>query len=118
MVGAGLSNLISDHGTDDIPSANLLYFPGDPYHHLDMYWEGSAIKNVANCKTPTLIIHGDADERVTPSQGKEMYTALTRLGVEAEFVRYPRMGHNISERNYQIDLLNRLGAWFEKHLKG
>jgi dipeptidyl aminopeptidase/acylaminoacyl peptidase len=118
MMGAGLSNLISDHGTDDIPSANLLYFPGDPYHHLDMYWEGSAIKNVANCKTPTLIIHGDADERVTPSQGKEMYTALTRLGVEAEFVRYPRMGHNISERNYQIDLLNRLGAWFEKHLKG
>lgn len=117
MMGAGLSNLISDHGTDDIPSANLLYFPGDPYHHLDKYWEGSAIKNVAKCTTPTLILHGDADERVTPSQGKEMYTALTRLGVEAEFVRYPRMGHNIAERNYQIDLLNRLAAWFEKHLK-
>ena len=53
-----------------------------------------------------------------PSQGKEMYTALSRLGVDTEFVRYPRMGHNIKERNYQIDLLSRLDAWFDKYLKG
>ncbi len=117
MMGAGLSNLYSDHGTDDIPSANLLYFPGEPYHHSDMYWDGSALKRIADCVTPTLIIHGDADDRVHPLQGKEMYRALTRLGVDTEFVRYPRQGHNIKERNYQIDLLNRLAAWFEKYLK-
>ena len=29
-MGAGLSNVVSDHGTDDIPSANLFYFPGSP----------------------------------------------------------------------------------------
>jgi dipeptidyl aminopeptidase/acylaminoacyl peptidase len=46
-----------------------------------------------------------------------MYRALTRLGIEAEFARYPRQEHGIKERNYQIDLLNRLSAWFEKHLK-
>jgi dipeptidyl aminopeptidase/acylaminoacyl peptidase len=117
MMGAGLSNLFSDHGTDDIPSMNLLYFPGEPYHHSDMYWAGSALKHVKDCVTPTLIIHGDADERVHPLQGKEMYTALTRLGVDTEFVRYPRQGHSIEERNYQIDLLNRMAAWFEKYLK-
>jgi dipeptidyl aminopeptidase/acylaminoacyl peptidase len=117
MMGAGLSNLYSDHGTDDIPSANLLYFPGEPYHHGDMYWAGSALKHVADCKTPTLIIHGDADDRVHPMQGKEMYTALSRLGVDTEFVRYPRQGHTIKERNYQIDLLNRMAAWFDKYLK-
>ena len=33
-----------------------------------------------------------------------------------EFVRYPRQGHNIKERNYQIDLINRMAAWFEKYL--
>jgi dipeptidyl aminopeptidase/acylaminoacyl peptidase len=117
MMGAGLANLYSDHGTDDIPSANLLYFPGEPYHHGDMYWAGSALKQIANCTTPTLIIHGDADERVHPMQGREMYTALSRLGIETEFVRYPRQGHVIKERNYQIDLLNRLATWFEKYLK-
>jgi dipeptidyl aminopeptidase/acylaminoacyl peptidase len=45
-----------------------------------------------------------------------MYTALSRLGIDTEFVRYPRQGHTIKERNYQIDLLNRLAAWFEKYL--
>lgn len=116
MMGAGLSNLYSDHGTDDIPSANLLYFPGEPYHHSDMYWEGSALKRIVDCKTPTLVIHGDADERVHPLQGREMFRALTRLGIDTEFVRYPRQGHTIKERNYQIDLLTRLGDWFEKYL--
>jgi dipeptidyl aminopeptidase/acylaminoacyl peptidase len=117
MMGAGLANLISDHGTDDIPTANLLYFPGHPYDNLDLYWEGSAIKHITNCTTPTLILHGDADARVAPTQGAEMYRALKVLGVPVEFVRYPRQGHGIEERNYQIDLMTRLVDWFTKWLK-
>ena len=117
MMGAGLANLISDHGTDDIPSANLLYFPGHPYDNLEMYWEGSAIKHVTNCKTPTLILHGDADARVMPTQGMEFYRALKVLGVPVEFVRYPRQGHPIKERHHQIDLMTRLVAWFDRWLK-
>jgi len=117
MMGAGLANLISDHGTDDIPSANLLYFPGHPYDNLEKYWEGSAIKNITKCKTPTLILHGDADARVMPTQGMEFYRALKVLGVPVEFVRYPRQGHPIKERHHQIDLMTRLVAWFDKWLK-
>jgi dipeptidyl aminopeptidase/acylaminoacyl peptidase len=117
MMGAGVSNLVSDHGTDDIPTMNHLLFPGDPYQFSGMYWASSALKCVADCTTPTLIIHGDADDRVHPTQGREMFTALSRLGVDTEFVRYPRQGHTIKERNYQIDLLNRMTAWFEKYLK-
>jgi dipeptidyl aminopeptidase/acylaminoacyl peptidase len=117
MMGAGLSNLISDHGTDDIPSANLLYFPGHPYEHLDMYWQGSAIKHITNVTTPTLILHGDSDERVQPSQGAEMYRALKVLGVPVQFVRYPREPHGLKERLHQIDLLKRLLDWYTKYLK-
>lgn len=117
MMGAGLSNLISDHGTDDIPSANLLYFPGHPYEHLDMYWQASAIKHITNVKTPTLILHGDSDARVQPSQGAEMYRALKVLGVPVQFVRYPREPHGLKERMHQIDLLKRLLDWYTKYLK-
>lgn len=116
VMGAGLSNMISDHGTDDIPSANLLYYPGLPYHHLETYWESSAIKYVTNVVTPTLIVHGDADERVHVTQGAEMYRALKSLDVPVEFVRYPREPHGFKERNHQIDLLTRIGEWFEKWL--
>lgn len=116
IMGAGLCNLISDHGTDDIPSANLLYFPGHPYEHFDSYWNASPIKNVTRVKTPTLILHGDADARVPPSQGQEFYRALKVLNVPVEFVRYPREGHPIEERLHQIDLMQRVLGWFKKYL--
>jgi dipeptidyl aminopeptidase/acylaminoacyl peptidase len=116
VMGAGLANMISDHGTDDIPSANLYYYPGQPYHHLDTYWESSAIKHVTNCVTPTLIVHGESDERVHVTQGAEMYRALKTLDVPVEFVRYPREPHGFKERNHQIDLLKRIGKWYEKWL--
>lgn len=116
VMGAGLSNMISDHGTDDIPSANLYYYPGQPYHHLDEYWQSSAIKHVTNCVTPTLIVHGEADERVHVTQGAEMYRALKVLDVPVEFVRYPREPHGFKERRHQIDLLERIGMWYEKWL--
>lgn len=117
MMGAGLANLISDHGTDDIPSANLLYFPGHPYDNLEMYWQASAMKNITKVTTPTLILHGDSDDRVQPSQGAEMYRALKVLGVPVQFVRYPREPHGLKERAHQLDLLKRLLDWYTKYLK-
>lgn len=116
VMGAGLSNMLSDHGTDDIPSANLFYYPGQPYHYPDEYWESSALKHVTNCVTPTLIVHGESDDRVQISQGAEMYRALKTLDVPVEFVRYPREPHGFKERNHQIDLLTRIGDWFQRWL--
>jgi dipeptidyl aminopeptidase/acylaminoacyl peptidase len=117
MMGAGLANLISDHGQDDIPSANLLYFPGHPYHDMEAYWKASPIRYVAAVTTPTLILHGDDDARVHPAQGMEYFRALKTLGVPVRFVRYPREGHPIKERLHQIDLMQRIVDWFEQYLK-
>jgi dipeptidyl aminopeptidase/acylaminoacyl peptidase len=117
IMGAGLVNIVSDHGTDDIPTFNTWLYPGQPYHHMDHYWERSPIRLASNVTTPTLILHGDADVRVHPGQGMEWYRALRTLGVPHEFVRYPREGHGIQERLHQLDLLRRVLAWYDRWLK-
>jgi len=67
-------------------------------------------------RTPTLILHGDADARVHPAQGMEYHRALKTLGVPVEFVRYPREPHGIKERAHQIDLMRRVVAWYDRWL--
>jgi dipeptidyl aminopeptidase/acylaminoacyl peptidase len=116
VMGAGLSNMISDHGTGDIPQANLLFYPGHPYEHMDHYWMSSPIREVRKVTTPTLILHGDQDARVHPAQGAEFFRALKVLGVPVEFVRYPREGHGIGERLHQIDLMQRVAGWYRRWL--
>ena len=118
VMGAGLSNMVSDHGQGDIPSANLLYYPGQPYDHMEDYWRSSPIRYVAAVRTPTLILHGEEDARVHPAQGMEYFRALKILGVPVRFVRYPREKHGIEERAHQIDLMQRIIDWFDRYLLG
>jgi dipeptidyl aminopeptidase/acylaminoacyl peptidase len=116
VMGAGLPNMISDNSLGDIPSANLSYFETTPYHDPEPYFERSAIRYIRNAKTPTLILHGEADDRVSPAEGREMYIALRTLGVETQFVTYPRERHSFTERKHQLDLIRRVVEWYERFL--
>jgi dipeptidyl aminopeptidase/acylaminoacyl peptidase len=117
VMGAGVSNLISDNSLGDIPSANLSYFKETLYHDPDPYYERSPIRGVRDVRTPTLILHGEEDRRVSVAQSIEMYVALRALGVETQLVTYPREGHSIEEREHQLDVIRRIIGWFERHLR-
>ena len=69
---------------------------------------------ITKAKTPTLILHGQADDRVPPGQGQELYLGLKKLGVPTEFVTYPREPHGFREPNHQVDKIERELAWFAK----
>ena len=117
VMGAGLPNMISDNGIGDIPSANLSYFDQSPYHDPEPFFERSAIRHIRNTSTPTLILHGEADERVNMWQGVEMYVALRTLGVTTTLVTYPREPHGIAERKHQVDLMRRVVDWYDIYLR-
>jgi len=112
MMGAGVANLISDHAAGDIPAANLAYYDEDLYTNWELYARASPVRFAANVTTPTLILHGDSDIRVHPSQGQEFYRALKTVGIPTQFVRYPREGHGLRERAHHIDLMKRIVDWF------
>ncbi|MGB3328278.1 MAG: S9 family peptidase [Thermomicrobiales bacterium] len=116
VMGAGVANLISDHGAGDIAEANMTMYPGHPWTHWDLYAKGSPVRYATNVVTPTLIVHGEDDVRVHPSQGQEYYRALKEVGVPVQFVRYPREGHGFRERAHQVDLMKRIVDWYEKYI--
>ncbi|HYL72677.1 MAG TPA: S9 family peptidase [Bryobacteraceae bacterium] len=91
VTGAGISNWISDYGTADIPRTKESEFYGAPWQQdSGERMRGlSPITHVANAKTPTLFVHGEADRRVPIEEAEQMYTALKKLHVPAKFIRYP-----------------------------
>jgi dipeptidyl aminopeptidase/acylaminoacyl peptidase len=104
--GAGLSNLYSMYSTTDIP-AYLGWFFGTPWDNEDIYRQLSPIRHANKVTARILIMHGANDERVPPEQAVEFYKALTDLGKDVSFVRYPRQGHGISEPRLAMDRLRR-----------
>ena len=116
--GAGLANLISEYGTEKGPSYDE-WFYGLPYEpeKVTGFLNSSPFVHLKNAKTPTLILQGDADDVDPLGQSQELYRGLKRYGVETELVVYPREPHGFHEEKHLLDRLNRILAWYDKHLK-
>jgi len=116
MVGAGLTNMWSMYGTNDIPSVLISYFGGIPNAKtLPLYLDRSAMSHIDKVTTPTLILHGAQDERVPIGQAQELYRGLKDRGKATELVFYPREGHGISEYYHQKDRMQRIYDWVTKY---
>jgi dipeptidyl aminopeptidase/acylaminoacyl peptidase len=119
MVGAGLTNMWSMYGTNDIPSTLISYFGGIPNAKtLPLYLDRSAMSHIDKVTTPTLILHGAQDERVPVGQAQELFRGLKDRGKATELVFYPREGHGISEYYHQKDRMQRIYDWVTKYTLG
>ena len=114
---AGHSNFFSLYGTSWLRDSLRRTSGQSPHHDRRWYDEHSPITFIKNCKTPTLLLHGELDTGVPVGQAYEFYNGLKDAGVEAELVIYPRERHNIQEYSHRLDLQKRMLAWFDKHLK-
>ena len=119
MVGAGLTNMWSMYGTNDIPSVLIAYFGGIPNAKtLPLYLDRSAMSHIDKVTTPTLILHGANDERVPTGQAYELYRGLKDRGKTTELVFYPREGHGFTEYYHQRDRMQRIYDWVTKYTLG
>lgn len=111
-----LSNLISFYGTSLYTDLIEAEFRGLPWDNYAMLWQWSPLAHVAGVTTPTLFIHGEADNEVPITQAEEMYVALRKQGVDATLARYPREGHGFHEPRHIADLNHRMLEWFSRYL--
>ncbi len=115
-VGAGVTNMMSFIGTADIPGFIPDYFGEQPWENIEIYRTHSAMFNMKSVKTPTLIQHGEADERVPISQGYELYNALKVQNVPVRMIVLPRMPHGPNEPKMVLKAKQTNLEWFEKYL--
>ena len=120
MSGGCLSNVASFYGNSDLGWWLGAYEMGGELHEKrDVYERLSPLTYVQNVTTPTLILHGERDDRCPIGQAEEWFTALRRLGVETEFVRYPGASHLfilLGRPSHRIDYNARVERWMVRHI--
>ena len=120
VVGAPVVNFESFYGTSDVG----LWFGawevgGDLTRQREAYRRLSPINYVESVTTPTLIVHGEADDRCPIGQGEEFFTGLVAAGrVPVELVRYPGESHTFrgnGRPSHRIDIVQRVADWVHRY---
>jgi dipeptidyl aminopeptidase/acylaminoacyl peptidase len=119
MSGGCLSNYTSFYGNSDIGFwMGLFEFGAEPWDARDRFVRLSPISYVENVKTPTLLLHGENDDRCPIGQAEEWFVSLRRRGVETELVRYPGASHLFilnGRPSHRIDYNRRIEEWMTSH---
>lgn len=115
----GISNQVSKFGTSDIPNEMQLV------HSIKWPWEDnwmnlierSPIYHAGKAKTPILIMHGEEDTRVHPSQSMELFRSIkVRTETPVRLVFYPGEGHGNRKAAAQYDYSLRMMRWMDTYL--
>ena len=118
IVGAAVTNLASFTGTTDIPDFSRSYFRTWPWEDPTAYVQHSALFRAGNVKTPSLVVHGDRDDRVPISQGYEFYGALRARGIPTDMLVLPRQPHGPREPKLLRTCQDWIFRWTEKYTRG
>ncbi len=93
MIGAGTPTDFRDGGRNN---GSLARFLGERWHEgSQVFIEASPIAHVSADDPPVLLIHGDADKTVPPSQAIVYRDALTAAGVPNTLLLLPGLGHSL-----------------------
>jgi len=114
---AGITNFISYNYMTYYNQYEAMEWGAYPHQDdlMNILWERSPLKHVANVSTPTMFMHGENDNDVPIAEAEQMYVALKDVGVETVMVRYPREGHGLREPKHQVDAINRAFEWYDRH---
>ncbi|QZH73986.1 MAG: S9 family peptidase [Erythrobacter sp.] len=115
----GISNVLSKWGTTDIPTeeynVHALAYPWEDYEDT---LRRSPVFYADQANTPLLIMHGDRDPRVSPTQSAELYRHIRvrRPDTPVRLVWYPGEGHGNARAASRFDYNLRMLQWFDTYL--
>jgi dipeptidyl aminopeptidase/acylaminoacyl peptidase/CubicO group peptidase (beta-lactamase class C family) len=117
--GGCVSDLVSLSGTSDAgPYLAEIELGGSVVDRRDPLVASSPLTYVCDVGTPTLLLHGEADDRCPIGQAEQWFAALRQQRVPVELVRYPAQSHLFilnGRPSHRVDYARRLTAWVTEH---
>lgn len=100
-----------------------LWFPnfdlgGNPWKQKELYNQQSPSKYVDNFETPTLIITGEKDYRISYTHSLRYFTALQLKGIDSRLIIFDNDGHWPNYLKSMPLYYNSHLEWFNKYLGG
>lgn len=116
VTGAGAVEHAANWGNDDETWDDAWYLGGTPWQNPDLYQSEAALFRFDKVKTPTHLVQGGADIRVSYLEGVTMERALDQLGVPHSFLVFPGEGHGLGKNPWHgyIKLREEL-KWLNKY---
>ena len=118
-VGAGISDWMTYYVNTDIHPFTRQYLKATPWDDPGIYAKTSPITYIKQAKTPTLIQHGAADERVPLPNAFELYQGLVDNNVPAKLIVYEGfggIGHGPSKPKSHRATQEHNLEWFDQYL--
>ncbi len=120
VCSAPVANLESHFGTSDSGYyVDRHDMQGSLFEARERYRRLSPIASAQLAETPTLILHGEDDQRCPIGQAEELFTALMVAGnAPVELVRYPGGSHGLAETgkpSHRVDYNRRIVDWLQKY---
>ena len=117
-VGAGISNWVTYYVNTDIHPFTRQYLDATPWDDMEIYRKTSPMTYIKRACTPTLIQHGEKDQRVPPPNAFELYQGLQDQGVEVKLLVYKGMPHGTDKPRLQRQIMQSNFEWFNHWVFG
>ncbi|HTJ28916.1 MAG TPA: prolyl oligopeptidase family serine peptidase [Acidobacteriaceae bacterium] len=97
VTGAGAVEHAANWGNDDVTFDDAWYLNGMPWETPELYQSEAALFRMNKVKTPTHIVQGNSDIRVSYLEGVTLERALQQLNVPHSFLVFPGEGHGLGK---------------------
>ena len=77
-------------------------------------YDASPVVHIAHVRAPVLLLMGDVDQRVPPSQGRDYYHALKARGKDVEMLWFPENNHALDKVEAERVSWEAQWEWFDR----
>jgi dipeptidyl aminopeptidase/acylaminoacyl peptidase len=115
-VGAGISNWMTYYVNTDIHPFTRQYLRATPWDDPAIYAKTSPMTYIKQARTPTLIQHGELDQRVPIPNAYELYQGLQDVGVTTRLIVFKGFGHGLNKPKAARAAMEQNLDWFGQYV--